>query len=482
MLEANIFKTVSAIATDLGVKIYAVGGYVRDEMLQPGKVKKDIDFVVAGSGLEFARAYAAKLGEDAGSLVEFPDFDTARFVFASVEGEQVEGVKEIEFAGARREAYNPNSRKPVVQATTLDEDLARRDFTVNAMAREVVDGGLSTIIIDPFNGLVDLRNKLLRTPLDPDETFSEDPLRMLRAARFAAQLGFAIEHNVYESLSRNASRLTIISAERMQEELMKLLATAVPSVGLYILHETKLFAEFLPEVSQLEGVEDLYGYQHKDNLSHTFKVVDNIASWNPKPLLRLAGLLHDIAKPDTKRFVPGRGWTFDMHEHVGKKMVRQIMRRLRFSKADTEYVAKLVRWHLYPIAIMDDGVTDSPVRRLIVNLNDDLQDLLTLCRADITTGNPQKKVRRLKNYDLLDARIAEVIEKDRLRAFQSPVRGEEIMVECGLKPGPTVGRIKKALEEAILDGRVPNEYEAVKVYFAQIKAEYLAQVQDWERV
>lgn len=482
MIETNIFNNVSAIAQQLGVRVYAVGGYVRDEVLQPGKLKKDIDFVVAGSGLDFARAFAEKLGEEAGSLVEFPDFDTARFVFAAPENEtDFAGVKEVEFAGARREAYNPNSRKPIVQATTLDEDLARRDFTVNAMAREVVGGELSAIVIDPFNGLVDLRNKLLRTPLDADETFSEDPLRMLRAARFAAQLGFAIEHSVYESLARNASRLKIISAERMQEELMKLMATNTPSIGLYILHETKLFAEFLPEVSFLEGVEDLYGYQHKDNLSHTFKVVDNIAGWNPKPLLRLAGLLHDIAKPDTKQFVPGRGWTFDMHEHVGKKMVRQIMRRLRFSKADTEYVAKLVRWHLYPIAIMDDGVTDSPVRRLIVNLGDDLADLLTLCRADITTGNPQKKVRRLKNYDLLDARIAEVMEKDRLRAFQSPVRGEEIMAECGLKPGPTVGRIKKALEEAILDGRVANEHDAVNAYFAEIKDEYLAQVQDWER-
>lgn len=481
MIDKNIFTIVSAIATKLGVRVYAVGGYVRDEVLQPGKIKKDIDFVVVGSGLEFARALAESLGEEAGSLVEFPDFDTARFVFALGEGE-TEGVGEIEFAGARREAYQADSRKPAVQATTLDEDLSRRDFTVNAMAREVVAGALSPVIIDPFNGLVDVRNKMLRTPLDPDETFSEDPLRMLRAARFAAQLGFAIEHSVYESLSRNATRLRIISAERIQEELMKLLATPIPSIGLYILHETKLFVEFLPQVSDLEGVEDLYGFQHKDNLSHTFKVVDNIASWNPKPLLRLAGLLHDIAKPDTKQFVSGRGWTFDMHEHVGKKMVRQIMRGLRFSKADTEYVAKLVRWHLYPIAIMDDGVTDSPVRRLIVNLNDDLADLLILCRADITTGNPQKKTRRLKNYDLLDARIAEVMEKDRLRAFQSPVRGEEIMAECGLKPGPTVGRIKKALEEAILDGRVANDHDAVQAYFATIKAEFLANVQDWERV
>lgn len=484
MIESNIFSTISKVAKSLGVQVYAVGGYVRDEMLRPDSPKKDLDFVVIGSGLELARAVAAALGEETGSLVEFPDFDTARFVFADELRikNQESSISEIEFAGARREAYRAESRKPDVESAGLVEDLARRDFTVNAMAREVVGDRLSDEVIDPFNGRADLANKLLRTPLAPDETFSEDPLRMLRAARFAAQLGVAIEHETYAALTRNAHRLKIISAERIHEELMKLLAAPTPSIGLYILHETKLFQEFLPEISALEGVEDVYGFQHKDNLSHTFKVVDNIAAQSPKPLLRYAGLVHDIAKPHTKMFVPGRGWTFDMHEHVGKKMVRVIGRRLRFSKEDTEYVAKLVRWHLYPIAITDDGVTDAPVRRLIVNLGDDLEDLLRLCRADITTGNPKKKTQRLKNYDMLEARIAEVIEKDKLRAFQSPVRGDEIMAECGLKPGPTVGKIKKALEEAILDGVVPNEYEAVKEYFLKIKGEYLAGVQEWEKI
>lgn len=476
MTELKVLKNVYAISQKLGQPVYVVGGYVRDEILNPGATKKDIDFVVVGSGLAFAQAFAEMVGEEVGSLVEFPDFDTARFVF-----EQNEGIKEIEFAGARREAYELHSRKPTVETTSLAEDLSRRDFTVNALAREVIKSGLSTKIIDHFGGQNDLAKKLLRTPLDPDETFSEDPLRMLRAARFAAQLGFSIEHATYEALKTNRARLKIVSPERIREELMKLLAAPTPSVGLYILHETGLFAEFLPEVSALEGVEDVYGYQHKDNLSHTFKVVDNIAAQSPNPLLRYAGLLHDIAKPDTKKFIPGRGWTFDMHEHLGKKMVRTISRRLRFSKEEIEYVAKLVRWHLYPIGITDDGVTDAPVRRLIVNAGEDLNDLLILCRADITTGNPSKKARRLKNYDVLEKRVAEVIEKDKLRAFQSPVRGEEIMKECGLKPGPTVGKIKKALEEAILDGVIPNEYDAVHEYFIKIKDDYLPEAAEWER-
>lgn len=493
MIEKEIFHNVFAIGSAMERKVYAVGGYVRDELLHPGAPKKDIDFVVVGSGLDFAREFTLKLNgtlepvetEDEtkiGTLIEFPDFDTARFVFTVPEGQEIEGVKEIEFAGARREAYQPNSRKPIVVATDLREDLERRDFTVNAMAREVIDGALSEAIIDPLHGLVDLKNKILRTPLDPNTTFSEDPLRMLRAARFASQLGFAIDHATYEALKQNAKRLKIISAERIQEELMKLLSTMVPSVGLYILHETKLFDEFMPEISALEGIEDVYGYQHKDNLSHSFKVVDNIAEQSGKPLLRYAGLIHDIAKPNTKKFIPGRGWTFDMHEHLGKKMVKDIGKRLRFGKAQTDYVAKLVRWHLYPIAITDEGITDAPIRRLIVNAGDDLQDLLILCRADITTGNPTKKVRRLKNYDALEKRIDEVMEKDKMRAFQSPLRGEEIMELCHLKPGPTVGKIKEALEEAILDGVIPNEYEAAKELFEKIKDKYLTEALDWERI
>jgi len=469
MKQKQLFKTIYAVSKAQNMDVYVVGGFVRDQLLGRG-IKKDIDFVVDGSGIAFARAFDEHLKEE-GSLVEFEQFDTARYVMEDFE---------VEFAGARKEAYDRDSRKPQVQSATIEEDLSRRDFTVNAMAQKIIASGVSKKIIDPYNGQSDLEEKLITTPLDPDVTFSEDPLRMLRAARFAAQLNFKIEKKTYAALSTNAHRLEIISAERIQEELFKLLSADVPSVGLWILHKSGLFEYFLPEVPKLEGVEEVKGYMHKDNLSHTFKVVDNIAEMNGSNLLRFTGLMHDIAKPDTKEFDPKRGWTFDMHDHLGKKMVRSIGRRLRMSKDETEYVAHLVRWHLYPIALMDDGVTDSPVRRLIVNLEDDLDDLLILCRADITTGNQKKLRRRLKNYDILETRIAEVIEKDKLRNFHSPVRGEEIMEMCNLKAGPTVGKIKKAIENAILDGVIPNEYDAAQKYFESIKDEYCSKAEDWE--
>jgi tRNA nucleotidyltransferase/poly(A) polymerase len=335
-------------------------------------------------------------------------------------------------------------------------------------------------VIDPLGGQDDLKKKILRTPMDPDATFSEDPLRMLRAARFAAQLGFQIESKTLQAITLNHARLKIISAERIQEELFKLLATPQPSVGLWILYDTKLLHEFLPEVAALYGVEEAGDLKHKNNLAHSFRVVDNLATRTNNVVLRLAGLLHDVGKASTKKFVRGRGWTFDMHEHVGKKLVYQISKRLRLSVNDSKYIGKLVRWHQQPISLMDEGVTDSAVRRLIVNLGSNLNDLLNLCRSDITTGNPVKLKRRLANYDYLERRISEVIEKDKLRAFQSPVRGEEIMKECKLKPGPTVGKIKKALEEAILDGVVANEYEAVKRHFEKIKDDYLKKAESWE--
>jgi len=477
----KVFEAIYQVGKQENVAVYAVGGFVRD-MVMGRELKKDIDFVVVGSGLSFARSLDVYLDE-VGSLVEFPDFDTARYVFTS---EDEEGNKqvllEIEFAGARTESYDANSRKPVVTATGLEEDLKRRDFTVNAMAQKVTSEGLSHDVIDPFDGQGDIRKKILKTPLDPDETFSEDPLRMLRAARFAAQLGFDIEQSTHDALSRNKKRLEIISAERIQEEFFKLLSADVPSLGLWILYKTGLLDIFLPEISALAGVEDMYGKSHKDNLSHTFKVVDNLSERTDNVLLRYAGLMHDIGKPDTKAFDTKRGWTFDMHDHLGKKMVRDIGKRLRMSRDDIKYVAHLVRWHMQPIALMDNGVTDSAVRRLIVNLQDDIHDLLNLCRSDITTGNPNKLKRRLKNYDYLEKRIAEVIEKDKLRAFQSPMRGEEIMELCGLKPGPTVGKIKKRIEDAILDGDIKNEYEDAKEYFETIKDEYVVKAADWERV
>jgi len=477
----NIFKTIAHVSKHTSTHVYVVGGYVRDQLLGR-ELKKDIDFVVLGSGLEFAKALAEHLGEDAGSLIEFPDFDTARFVYTreGEEGEKKEVLFEIEFAGARSEAYRDDSRKPSVEPATLEQDLSRRDFTVNAMAQRVLEEGELGEIADPYEGQKDLEERVLKTPLDPDETFSEDPLRMLRAARFAAQLNFSIEPHTLKAMHTNRERLGIISKERILEELMKMLGAEKPSVGLFLLHGTKLFDEFFPEIAELAGVEEVAGYSHKDNLSHTFAVVDSIREQGGNALLAYAGLVHDIAKPGTKKFIKGRGWTFDMHEHLGKKMARQIGKRLRMSKGDTEYVAKLVRWHLQPIALMDKGVTDSPVRRLVVNLQEDLDNLLILCRADITTGNQKKKARRLKNYDILEERIAEVLEKDKLRAFQSPVRGEEIMELCGLKPGPTVGKIKKRIEDAILDGEIPNEYEPALEYFNGIKDEFLKDSGSWE--
>lgn len=473
----KIFKIIYNIAKKEKVDAYAVGGFVRDRLLGI-KNSKDVDFVVIGSGLGFSKKFDELMKsfgsaqDKAGSLVEFSDFDTARYVLPDLE---------LEFAGARSESYDESSRKPKVKATNLEIDLQRRDFTINAMARKVGASGLSKTIIDPFGGQADLKNKIIRTPLNPDTTFSEDPLRMLRAARFASQLGFMIEANTYEAMGRNCKRLRIVSAERIQEEFLKLLATKKPSIGLRILYDAGLFDMFLPEVKNLRGVEEIFGQIHKDVLEHTFKVVDNIAEKSDKVILRFAGLMHDIGKPVTKKFVRGRGWTFDMHEHLGKKFVHIIGRRLRFSADDTKYVAKLVRWHQQPIGLMDEKITDSAIRRLIVTLGDELEDLLILCRSDITTGNPMKKDRRLKNYDYLENRIAEVIETDKLRTFQSPVRGEEIMKECGLKPGPTIGRIKDAIEEAILDGKIKNDYDEARKYFEGIKDEYLKEAGEWEK-
>ena len=484
MSISAILKKINTVSKKNKTPIYIVGGFVRDFLLGKNE-KKDIDFVVAGSGLAFAKDFD-KAMKEAGSLVEFPDFDTARYVIGEGEEQIV-----LEFAGARSEKYDAKSRKPKVETATLADDLSRRDFTVNAMAVPVsVFAGakpptLTVVkkeIIDLFDGQNDIKNKILRTPLSPDKTFSDDPLRMMRAVRFASQLQFAIDPKTLKSIYENKERLKIISAERIAEELFKLLACPLPSIGLSMMFQTHLLDFVLPEVVKLDGVEEIFGHQHKNNLVHTFKVVDNIAERSDKTMLRLAGLLHDIGKPQTKEFVAKIGWTFYQHEHVGKKLVYKIGQRLRFSKNDTDYLAKLIRWHQQPISLMDEGITDSAVRRLIVSLGDELDDLLILGRSDITTGNPLKKEKRLHNYDRLEKRIAEVIEKDKLRAFQSPLRGDEIMKLSGLKPGPTVGKIKTAIEEAILDGVLPNDYKAAKKYFAEIKDKYLAQAQDWEKL
>jgi poly(A) polymerase len=487
----DVLKDIGRVAHTSEMRVFVVGGFVRDSLRKQDTPVREIDCAVEGSGLACARAFADHVGEECGTLIEFPDFDTARFVYTSKEvvdegaGEMIEKTTilfEVEFAGTRSESYELESRKPDVEHASLDEDLSRRDFTINAMAQEVgPDGSLGTVI-DPHDGQADIKAEILKTPLLPNKTFNDDPLRMLRAARFASALHYSIAPDALHAMHAQARRLAIVSPERMQEELIKLMGTTAPSVGLSILHATGVLDFLIPEVGKLAGVEEVKGYSHKDNLSHTLAVVDNIALHSDKPLLRFAGLMHDIAKPQTKKFVKGRGWTFDMHEHLGRKMTRDIMSRLRFSNDDTAYVLSLVRWHLQPIALMDDGVTDSAVRRLVVNLGDDLDDLLVLCRADITTGNQTKKARRLLNYDVLEQRIEELREKDALRAFQSPVRGDEIMEICGLRPGPTVGKIKKAIEEAILDGVIPNEYAAAKEYFESIKDEHCAVALEREKL
>jgi poly(A) polymerase len=481
-LNQKIFKKISKTASEQKTEVFVVGGYIRDLLLGK-KGKKDIDFVVVGSGIEFAKKFDEEM-KGSGSLIEFPDFDTARYIIS-----EVDESLEIEFAGARVESYELKSRKPKVVATDLNTDLSRRDFTVNAMAvpvkvftKKLSVPTLKKNLVDPYGGVKDLVAKILRTPLNPDDTFSDDPLRMLRAVRFAGQLEFFLDKKTLESIHKNRTRIKIISSERIQEELIKMMSVKKPSICLGLLFHTGLLDEILPEVSKLDGVEEVFGHQHKNNLIHSFKVVDNIAEQSENPWLRLAGLLHDIGKAGTKEFVPKIGWTFHAHEHLGKKLFYSISKRLKLSKEKTDYIAKLIRWHLQPISLMDDGITDSAVRRLIVTLGEDINDLLILGRSDITTGNPNKKERRLKNYDQLEKRVAEVIERDKLMAFQSPVRGDEIMSICGLKPGPTVGKIKTAIEEAILDGIIPNEYEPAKAYFERIKDSYLKEAKDWEKV
>ena len=491
----KIIKKLEKVSKKEKLPIYAVGGFVRDKLLEdfshPTSVlpsgrggSKDIDFVVEGSGLEFAKAVDEEFKslfagrQEEGRLVEFPDFDTARYLFMDRhdEGENTEVLLELEFAGARSEKYDEKSRKPKVESVNLKEDLSRRDFTVNALALpidKIFKKNWQEFVIDEFNGIDDLKDLVLRTPLEPTQTFSDDPLRMLRAIRFASKLNFVIEKNTLEAINKERKRISIVSAERIKEELFKLLDSPQPSLGLVLMFQTGLMDIILPEISALDGVEEIYGHNHKNNLVHTFKVVDNISERTPKVLLRLAALLHDIGKAGTKKFIKGVGWTFHTHEHLGKKLVGDISRRLKFSKSEYLYLAKLVRWHQHPISLMDDGITDSAVRRLVVNLEDDLDDLLLLGVSDITTGNPNKLKKRQENYTRLRAKIEEVNEKDELRAFQSPVRGEEIMKECGLKSGSIIGKIKKDIEEAILEGKIGNNYEEAKEYFEKIKDGYL---------
>ncbi|HNE84639.1 MAG TPA: HD domain-containing protein, partial [bacterium] len=408
------------------------------------------------------------------TLVVYENFGTAMLPM----GEKYDHLK-VEFVGARKESYRHDSRKPLVEVGDLQSDLSRRDFTINALAMRInaQDYG---VILDLFNGRADLDKKTLRTPLDPDETFSDDPLRMMRAVRFASQLQFTIDPITYDGICRNAQRIAIVSQERITDEFLKILGSPKPSVGLYLLESTGLLAIIFPELTWLSGVEQQQGYLHKDVFKHTLKVVDNIGEMTNDLRLRFAALVHDIGKPRTKRFVEGIGWTFHGHEDVGSRMARGIGKKLKLPNDFWLYVSKLVKLHMRPIQLVDEGVTDSAIRRLLFDSGADFDDLLTLCRADITSGNKERAKRHLENFQRVLDRARDVEEKDRLRAFQPPIRGDEIMQMFGLPPGPTVGALKKIIEEAILEGIIPNEYQAAYDHLMAHKDEVLQSAENMQ--
>lgn len=446
-LTHPIYEIASKVADELGLNAYAVGGVVRDLVMN--RKSKDIDIVVVGSGIAFAKAVANAISPHIEVSV-FKNFGTARFRFADTE---------IEFVGARRESYQSNSRKPAVEDGTLQDDLNRRDFTVNALAIPL-NGENKGEILDCFGGLRDISAKIIRTPLDPDVTFSDDPLRMMRAVRFASQLGFSILPETFEAIQRNASRLEIISKERIIDEFNKILLSPRPSWGINLLKDSGLLQYFLPELLQLQGVEIVNGRGHKDNYLHTMEVVDTVASVSTNLWLIWAALLHDIGKPTTKRYDEKIGWTFHSHEFVGSKMVGKIFSRLKMPTTDHQkYVQKLVLMHLRPIALVEDVITDSAVRRLLFEAGDDIDDLMLLCNADITSKNAEKRKRYAENFVKVQKKLVDIEEKDRLRNFQPPVDGMEIMEVFGIGPSKEVGVIKEAIRNAILEGVIGNNHD-----------------------
>lgn len=451
----KIFSLISRTADELGLECYAVGGYVRDIFLN--RPSKDIDIVVVGSGIEMAQAFGQKLGKGAHVAV-FKNFGTAQVKYHDTE---------VEFVGARKESYSHDSRKPVVEDGTLEDDQNRRDFTVNAMA-VCLNGARFGELVDPFGGLDDLKERTLRTPLDPDITFSDDPLRMMRCVRFATQLNFYIDDDTFHALERNRERIKIISRERIADELNKILLSRIPSKGFVELDRCGLLQLIFPELAALQGVEVRNGRGHKDNFYHTLEVVDNIAKVSDNLWLRWAALLHDIGKPRTKRWDARLGWTFHNHNFIGEKMVPDLFRKMKLPMNEKmKYVQKLVSLHMRPIVIADDVVTDSAVRRLLFEAGDDIDDLMTLCEADITSKNSERKKRFLDNFQLVRQKLKDLEERDRIRNFQPPVSGEEIMRTFGLPPCPQIGCLKSAIKDAILDGIISNEHDAAYAFMLQ---------------
>ena len=452
-LENKIFKIISQAAQELNLECYVIGGFVRDILLDRNH-KKDIDIVAVGSGIELALKVSELLSNKPKVQV-FKNYGTAMLRYKEMD---------IEFVGARKESYTHDSRNPLVENGTLKDDQERRDFTINAMAFSLNSENFGALI-DPFNGVADLENKLLKTPLDPDITYSDDPLRMMRAIRFATQLNFEIESESLSSIAKNKDRINIISGERIVDELNKILSSEKPSIGFLHLFQTGLLDLILPELTALNNVEEVEGHTHKNNFYHTLEVVDNICPNTEDVWLRWAALLHDIGKAPTKKFNKKQGWTFHGHEFLGGKMAKKIFERLHMPlNQKMKFVQKMVMMSSRPIVIAEEIVTDSAVRRLVFDAGEDIENLMTLCEADITTKNSKKFQKYHNNFKIVRQKIVEVEEKDRVRVFQPPISGEEIMELFGLKPGREIGVLKEAVKEAILEGEIPNEYEAAKEF------------------